>query len=400
MKAAETLPPSFWQPFLVFLKLGLTSFGGPIAHLGFFQQEIVEKRKWVSDQVYADLVALCQFLPGPASSQVGFALGYMRAGLRGALGAWLGFTLPSALIMLGCAYGLAYARADSSWIHGLKIAAVAVVAQAVWNMAVKLCPDRTRATIAVLGACLVTALTAAWAQVLAIALGLIAGWLLFRNSAPASLSGLGEKSPHVRAGWFAGTCLAVFFILLIGLPFLAQAAHNPWFSLIDGFYRSGTLVFGGGHVVLPLLEAETVGKGWMNRNEFLAGYGAAQALPGPLFAFAAYLGAVMMPDGPAWLAGLVLLVAILLPSMLLVLGVLPYWGKLRSMRDVQASLMGANAVVVGILLAALYNPVFISSVDSSKSMVLACLAFAALQFWKMPPWALVGACALAGGLML
>lgn len=389
-----------WTTFLVFLRLGLTSFGGPIAHIGFFRTEFVQRRRWLDDRAYADLVALCQFLPGPASSQVGFALGYMRCGLAGAFCAWVGFTLPSAILMIGFAHGIAHIEADAAWLHGLKIAAVAVVAQALWNMGTKLCPDRPRATLAILAACLVLALGAAWIQVAVILLGLLAGWYLFRFPAGGGDGTSAARSPHVRGGVFARGALALFFMLLAGLPFLAWTTGGLWVQLFDAFYRAGSLIFGGGHVLLPLLEAETVGRGWLTRDDFLAGYGAAQALPGPLFTLAAYIGAIAVPDGPGWLVGVFCLIAILLPCMLLVLATLPHWEQLRSLKGAQAALMGANAAVVGILLAAFYDPVFTAAVDSPASMILALAAFAALQFWRFPPWALVAICALAGGLLL
>jgi chromate transporter len=383
----------FWEPFIVFLKLGLTSFGGPLAHLGFFRKEIVEKRKWVTETAYADLVALCQFLPGPASSQVGFSVGYLRGGISGAFAAWLGFTLPSALIMIGCAYGLGFVTPGAGWLHGLKIAAVAVVAQAVWSMARALCPDRARAVLALFCAIAVLAVGTAWMQVLVIGLGLVLGrWLC--PGAPAA------PEETARAGHLGWGYLAGFFALFFGLPLVAWGTQDKWMLLADGFYRAGSLVFGGGHVVLPLLEAETVGRGWMTRDAFLAGYGAAQALPGPLFTLAAYLGAVMMPEGPGWLAGLWCLGAILLPSFLLVLGVLPFWQRLRALRGAQAALKGANAAVVGILLAAFYDPVCTAAIDSTTAAILAVAAWIGLEFGKVPAWALVGICALAGGILL
>lgn len=386
--------------FLAFLKLGLTSFGGPVAHLGFFREEFVARRKWLSEQAYADLVALCQFLPGPASSQAGFALGYMRAGLPGAFASWFAFTLPSALIMIACAYGIAYVDTQAGWLHGLKIAAVAVVAHAVWGMATKLCPDRARATLAILAASVVLAFGTAWIQVGVILLAIGLGWLLFQNRVDAQSADAGESPSRVKKGILPKLSLVLVAVGFVTLPLLAALSGHRMMEMIDGFYRSGLLVFGGGHVVLPLLEAETVGRGWMDRDSFLAGYGAAQALPGPLFTLAAYLGTVITPAGAPWLGGVVALVAILLPSMFLVIGTLPYWDRLRRQRAARAALMGANAAVVGILLAALYNPVFLSAVTSIPAMILALLAFGSLQFWKLPPWALVTLCALAGGLLL
>jgi chromate transporter len=388
------------QCFWAFFRLGLTSFGGPVAHLGFFREEFVAKRKWLSEQAYADLVALCQFLPGPASSQVGFALGYQRAGLLGAFASWLAFTFPSALIMIACAYGIAFVETDSAWLQGLKVAAVAIVAHAVWGMAGKLCPDRSRATIALLAATLVLAVGTAWIQVSVIALGLLSGWFLFRKGTQLPLDNATEKPWHVRRGMLPKIALTGVLVGFVGLPVAAWLSGDLWVEMIDAFYRTGLLVFGGGHVVLPLLEAETVGAGWMDRDSFLAGYGMAQALPGPLFTLATYLGTIIAPGGPAWLGGVVALVAILLPSMFLVIGTLPYWNDLRSLKGAQAALMGANAAVVGILLAALYNPVFLAGVTSGNAMILALIAFGSLQFWKIPPWALVILCAFAGGLLL
>jgi len=386
--------------FFAFLRLGLTSFGGPVAHLGFFREEFVAKRKWLSEQAYADLVALCQFLPGPASSQVGFALGYQRAGLTGAFASWFAFTLPSALLMIACAYGIAYVDTNAAWLQGLKVAAVAVVAHAVWGMASKLCPDRTRATLALLAASVVLVVGTAWILVAVIALGLGLGWMLFRNLVSPTAPDAEGDACKIKKGLLPKISLICVVVGFVTLPLAASLSDSRWVEMIDGFYRAGLLVFGGGHVVLPLLEVETVGRGWMDRDSFLAGYGAAQALPGPLFALAAYLGTVIAPGGAPWFGGVVALVAILLPSMFLVVGTLPYWNRLRARPGAQAALMGANAAVVGILLAALYNPVFLSGVTSIPAMVLALLAFGSLQFWKAPPWAVVIACAALGGLFL
>jgi len=391
---------SVWECFLVFFRLGLTSFGGPVAHLGFFRDEFVGKRKWLTENAYADLVALCQFLPGPASSQVGFAVGYLRCGLSGAFASWLAFTLPSALLMIGCALGLAYIDTGAAWIQGLKVAAVAVVAHAIWGMATKLCPDRSRATLALATASIVLLVGTAWVQVAVIALGLMIGWIFFSATEVNTKSQPAAPNPNIHGGWLAHGALILVGIGFIALPLLAWWQKDIWLEMIDGFYRSGLLVFGGGHVVLPLLEAETVGRGWMDQETFLAGYGAAQALPGPLFTFAAYLGTVIAPGGWSWMGGIVALLAILIPSMLLVVGTLPHWDRLRSLPSAQAALMGANAAVVGILLAAFYQPVFLSGVTSLNAMVMALLAFGALQFWKLPAWALVPFCAVVGGTTL
>jgi chromate transporter len=392
--------PSVLECFIAFLRLGLTSFGGPVAHLGFFREEFVARRKWLSEKAYADLVALCQFLPGPASSQVGFALGYQRAGLPGAFASWLAFTLPSAIIMIACAYGIAFVQTDASWLQGLKVAAVAVVAHAIWGMATKLCPDRTRATLALLASATVLAVGTAWIQVGVIALGLILGWALFRPlAAKSTVPAPPQSATKVKTGLLPIVCLSLVAGGFVFLPIAAAVSGDRLVELFAGFYRAGLLVFGGGHVVLPMLEVETVGRGWLDRETFLAGYGAAQALPGPLFTLAAYLGSLITPAGPLWIGGVIGLLAILIPSMLLVVGALPYWDRLRNLPGAQAALMGANAAVVGILLAAFYNPVFLAGVTSIPAMILTLLAFGALQFWKLPAWALVIACAAAGAMV-
>jgi chromate transporter len=377
------------EVFQTFLKIGLTAFGGPIAHLGYFEREIIERRKWLTQNVYGDLVALCQFLPGPASSQVAFALGYSRAGIGGAFAAIAGFTAPSAVLMIAIAYGFQAISTQSGFLHGLKLAAVAVVAQAVWTMAVKLCPDRERLTLALVVACIVLGSSIAWLQVVVLAAGALFGWIFLRENA-----GLGEIMPEqsgLRGGWFAWANIALYFLLLAVLPLLSALFQEHWLQLADAFYRSGALVFGGGHVVLPLLQSQTVSRGWLDQNTFMAGYGAAQAVPGPLFTFSAYLGTVI---GHNWFAGVWCLVWIFLPSFLLLLGVLPFWSSLRQNAGAQAALRGANAAVVGILLAALYNPVWTVAVDSSVALIIALAAFGLLQFWKWSPWLLV---LLSGG---
>jgi len=382
-----------------FLRLGCTSFGGPVAHLGYFRAELVERRRWVDEALYADIVALCQFLPGPASSQVGITLGLLRAGLPGALAAWLGFTLPSALLMLGFAYGLAHGAefARSNWLHGLMIVAVAVVAQAVWGMATRLCPDRPRISVAVLAALLALAAPGASGQLGGIALGGLAGLLLPREAAaPAAESGLHYGPPRaVGAG-----LLATFFVLLAGLPLLASATGSHALALLDRFYRAGALVFGGGHVVLPLLQGATVPPGWVSNDAFLAGYGAAQALPGPLFSFATYLGAAMVPPPNGWAGGVLCLIAIYLPSALLLPGILPFWGALRRRAGAQAALRGVNAAVVGLLVAALYTPVWTSAIGAPRDFGLGLLAFLLLAVWRLPPWSVVAFAALAAGVVL
>ena len=377
-------------------RLGLTSFGGPIAHLGYFHQEYVVRRRWVDEHGYADLVALCQFLPGPASSQLGIALGMIRAGLLGGLAAWLGFTLPSALALVAFAYGVGWIGvADAGWLHGLKVVAVAVVAQAVWGMARSLAPDRQRATIAVLAAVTVLAWPAAAGQVLVIALAGLVGWRLLR--AEAAPPPLRLRLPIGRALGVAAW--AVFFGLLLGLPLLRQIAPSQPLALFDSFFRVGSLVFGGGHVVLPLLHAEVVPPGWVTNEHFVAGYGAAQAVPGPLFTFSAYLGAVMQPQ-PNGLAGAALaLTAIFLPSFLLIVGTLPFWDRLRTREGFRAALRGVNAAVVGLLLAALYQPIWTSAIHGPADFALALVSFGLLAFWKLPPW-LVVLFAAAGGAAL
>ncbi len=372
-----------------FLKLGCLSFGGPIAHLGYFRTEFVEKRRWLEDDAYADLVALCQFLPGPASSQVVFALGMQRAGLLGALCASLCFTLPSALILIVFAYAVTSMSdlAHVGWLHGLKLAAVSVVAQAVWGMGKTLCPDRTRVSMCVGAAAILLVVSGVIAQVGVIAAGGLLGWWLYRRQVPPPpvLRGEGRLRTHLMA---AGA-LVVFFALLVLLPAIVASTHSKTLAVFDSFYRSGSLVFGGGHVVLPLLRAEVVPHGWVTDDRFLAGYGAAQAVPGPLFTFAAYLGTVMSHGKYGWVNGLWCLLAIFLPSWLLIGGALPFWHRLRSKAWVQASLRGANATVVGVLLAALYQPVIVQGVRDDKDVAAAILAFCALQVWKTPPWAVV-----------
>jgi chromate transporter len=377
----------------VFFALGLTSFGGPVAHLGYFRTEFVERRKWLDAADFTDIVALCQFLPGPASSQTGIVIGTARAGLLGGLAAWLGFSGPSALALILFAYGVGASgdAAHAAWLHGLKIVAVAVVAQAVWAMARNLCPDRARATLAVGAALLALALPSAAGQIAAIGLGGAIGWRLL----PRDGAGAARPLPLAIARPLARGALAAFVVLLVGLPLLAAATADHTVALIASFYRSGALVFGGGHVVLPLLQQAVVPPGWIGTDAFLAGYGAAQAVPGPLFTFAAYLGTAMGPSPNGWLGGVICLVAIYLPSFLLLLGVLPYWDALRRRTDVRAALTGVNAAVVGLLLAALYTPVWTSAIGSAGDFALGLAAFLALVFWRVPPWLVVVAGALA-----
>ena len=387
---------SAWAVFRIFLRLGLTSFGGPIAHLGYFRAEFVEKRRWLSEHAWADLVALCQFLPGPASSQVGIALGFSRGGYGGAFAAWLGFTLPSALALMLFALGLArHAELlPAGALHGLKVVAVAVVAQAVWGMARTLCADVPRVSIMAIATCAALALPSAWGQVgIIVAAGLV-GLLWF--APPPALDRVGLP---IAMGRRAGAVwLALFFVLLFGLPALAAAWPSQTLRLVDAFYRAGALVFGGGHVVLPLLQAEVVPPGWVSQEAFLAGYGAAQAVPGPLFTFAAFLGAAMNVAPSGWWGGLLCLAAIFAPSFLLVLGALPFWKLLRHDTRARKALFGINAAVVGLLLAALYTPVWTSAIHAPRDFGLALLALVALMFWKLPPWLVVLGSGLLGGL--
>jgi chromate transporter len=380
-----------------FTRLGLTSFGGPIAHIGYFREEFVARRQWLDDHAYADLVALCQFLPGPASSQVGISIGLFRAGYIGALAAWVGFTLPSALALVLFAYGVS-ALGDLSgvgWIHGLKVAAVAVVAQAVLGMIRTLAPDRDRVTLAIVAAAIVLLIPTALAQVAAIAFGGLVGIWRLRAAAPVN-----QVSLPLNVGYAAGAAfLVMFLVLLVGLPVLAAATQAQSIKLFDAFYRAGSLVFGGGHVVLPLLQASVVPPGWVSNDTFLAGYGAAQAVPGPLFTFAAYLGAVMGPAPNGWAGAALCLLAIFLPSFLLLFGALPFWGELRRRPAAQAALRGVNAVVVGLLLAALYNPVWTAGILNAGDFALATGAFLLLYIWGTPPWLVVLLCA-AGGAVL
>ncbi len=384
---------SAWAVFLIFLRLGLTSFGGPVAHLGYFRTEFVERRRWLSERAYADIVALAQFLPGPASSQVGMALGLLRSGYLGALAAWVGFTLPSAIALILFALGLA-SHGDlmsTGALHGLKVVAVAVVAQAVWGMARSLCPDATRRVMMVLAAAGVLLVPSVWAQVGVIVVAGAAGLWLFKPVAAASDPLPLTVQPRTGVFW-----LLLFAVLLLGLPLLAQAVPDATLARIDAFYRAGSLVFGGGHVVLPLLQAEVVPNGWVDNDTFLAGYGATQAVPGPLFTFAAFLGAAMSTAPNGWAGGLIALLAVFAPSFLLIAGALPFWERLRALPRAQAALMGVNAAVVGILLAALYDPVWTSAIHSLADLGLALLALVALMRWKLPPWAVVAGCAVAG----
>lgn len=386
--------PSPLHIFLVFLRLGLTSFGGPVAHLGYFRAELVERRRWIDEATYADLIALCQFLPGPASSQVGIAIGTMCAGVIGGLAAWLGFTLPSALLMIGFGYGVSvFGDPASGWLHGLKVVVVAVVAQAVWQMAQRLTPDRLRASMAIISAMILVIWSDALVQLIVIGCGGLLGWRFLADN--------GNKNAHItspitpRAGLFFSI---LFACLLIGSFLMTIFAVHPTLTLLAGMVRTGSLVFGGGHVVLPLLEPVVVGSGVLSGETFIAGYGAAQAVPGPLLSFSAYIGTVAAVPPGGWIGGMLALVAIFLPSFLLVWAVLPFWAALRARPEVQAALAGVNAVVVGILLAALYQPVITSAIRDPADVAIALAAFAALHLWHVPPWLIVFVCALVGAI--
>lgn len=387
------MPP--WQIFLVFLRLGTTSFGGPIAHLGYFREEFVVRRKWLDETTFANIVGLCQSLPGPASSQTGFAIGLLKGGALGALAAWIAFTLPSAFLMTAFAYGYKLLAARGSGVlHGLELVAVAVVAQAVWGMMRSLAPDRKRATIAILSAWIVLLLNSAASQILTIALGALAGFFLCRED-----HGRAVQLDFPIRRWASITSLLLFALLLLLPPIIFQIQSFQSLAIFHTFYRAGALVFGGGHVVLPVLQPLTVGRGWIDNDVFLAGYGAAQALPGPLFAFAAYLGASVRP-GPHGIAGaLIALIAIFLPGLLLVVAVLPFWNSIRRNQRTQGIFAGINASVAGILLAALYTPVWTSAVHAPLDFAIALGAFLVLAIWKVQPWIVVLATASTAALL-
>ena len=382
------------EVLLAFSKLGVSSFGGPIAHIGYFREEFVVRRRWLDEHAYADLVGLCQFLPGPASSQVGFSLGLMRAGYLGGLAAWAGFTLPSAIALVLFAQGASALQGSlgTGLLHGLKLVAVAIVAQAVWGMARTLCPDRERASIATVATLVILISASSSVQILAIALGGVAGLWLCRTAPQAPTGHV--SVPVSRAVGLAA--LASFLLLLVALPLLRNLGASQGLALFEAFYRSGALVFGGGHVVLPLLREAVVVPGWVSDDVFLAGYGAAQAVPGPLFTFAAYLGAVVTPQ-PHGLAGAALsLVAIFLPGMLVLVGTLPFWDDFRRRVSAQAIMRGVNAAVVGLLGAALYHPVWTSSVETPADLGLALVGFVLLNVWRAPPLPVVVIGALGG----
>ena len=382
------------EVLLVFLRLGLTCFGGPIAHLGYFREEFVVRRHWLDEQAYADLVGLCQFLPGPASSQVGFSIGLLRAGYLGGLAAWTAFTLPSAIALVLFAYGAGALDGPTGigLLHGLKLVAVAIVAQAVWGMARSLCPDWQRASIAVVSGMIILLSASSAAQIAVIALGAIAGLWLCRGAPPPATGHIAVPVSRT-VGLLA---LSAFFLLLAGLPILRGHGAPQGIVFFEAFYRSGALVFGGGHVVLPLLRELFVAPGWVSDDAFLAGYGAAQAVPGPLFTFAAYLGAVVRLP-PHGLAGAALgLIGIFLPGLLILMGALPFWDSFRKRADAQAVMRGVNAAVVGLLGAALYSPVWTSSVKTPGDFALALVGFILLTVWRAPPLLVVIISALGG----
>ena len=381
-----------FEILIISTKLGLTSFGGPIAHLGYFHEEYVRKRKWLDEQGYANLVALCQFLPGPASSQVGIGIGVLRGGLLGGILAFIGFTLPSVIVLILFALLLQGMDIENAgWIHGLKIVAVAVVAHAISGMASKLTPDLSRKSIALFALISTLLWQTAYTQVSVILIAAIAGYFIFKEQKEDSPSTI--QFPLSRR--FGVICLGLFFGLLLVLPILRELTGSSWVAMFDSFYRSGSLVFGGGHVVLPLLEREFVPSNWLSKETFLAGYGAAQAVPGPLFTFAAYIGAVVN----GWAGGLLATFAIFLPAFLLVLGTLPFWESLNRNRKIKGALMGVNAAVVGILISAFYDPIWTSSIMAPIDFAFAALLFSMLAYWKLPPWVIV-VTGIIGGYLL
>lgn len=398
--AGTQRPGTLFEVAAAFLRLGCLSFGGPIAHLGYLRAEFVERRAWLDDTQYADLVALCQFLPGPASSQVVFALGMQRKGALGALVASLCFTLPSALLMVGFASGVSRAAGlyRSGWLHGLQLAAVAVVAHAVWAMGRKLCPDPARIAICISAAATLLLCGGSVVQVGVIAIGAVVGSRLESDLALSTVPTFSSSSEHHHGA--AKAALLAFVVLLVGLPPLAALLPSRALAEFDGFYRAGSLVFGGGHVVLPLLREEIVPRGWLANETFLAGYSAAQAVPGPLFSFAGYLGAAMHPGKTSWLWGLWCLLAIFLPAWLLVFGALPFWNRLREKRWARKALAGASAAVVGVLLATLYQPLLSHGVRGPRDAAAALVAFALLEHGHAPPWLVVAGCAAVGRLLL
>tara|TARA_R110002110_G_scaffold414147_3_gene643452 strand:- start:20862 stop:22073 length:1212 start_codon:yes stop_codon:yes gene_type:complete len=389
--------PGLGTIFWAFLVLGATAFGGPVAHFGYFRTEFVDRRGWVDARGFADLVSLCQFLPGPASSQTGIAIGMIQRGWPGGIAAWLGFTTPAAIIMIGLGFGLSFSEtaAGQGIVHGLKLAAVAVVANALWGMAKNACGDAMRASFAAIACVIILFAVAAWFQLLVIAAAAIAGSLILRD-APLDTSDGPSSSGNRAVGLLL---LIVFLLLLLGLPILAETMKSGNLDAFSGFYRVGSLVFGGGHVVLPLLEAEVVPTGWTSTDAFLAGYGAAQAIPGPMFALTGYLGNVIDPGNGyvgGWAGGVLAIVAVFLPSFLLLGATLPYWDALRSRDRVRAALSGVNAAVVGLLLAVLFTPVWTSSVRDASDFATVVVAAVLLAVWKLPPWLVVMLAAVAG----
>lgn len=379
--------------FLVSTKLGLTSFGGPTAHLGYFHTEYVRRRKWMDEKSYADLVALSQFLPGPASSQVGIGIGVMRGGVLGGITSFIGFTFPSVLVLMIFASLLTtFDISDAGWIHGLKIVAVVVVAHAIMGMAKNLTPDIERKSLALFALVGTLLFQSAFTQVGVIIIAAVIGFLIYRNHADND-DAITTKFPIGK--FFSAICLVLFFVLLFALPVLREITGSYWIAFVDSFYRAGSLVFGGGHVVLPLLEQELVPQGWITEEAFLAGYGATQAVPGPLFTFASYLGTVMN----GWIGGLVATVTIFLPAFLLILGALPFWDMLRNNPKVRGAVMGANAAVIGILISALYTPIWTSSIFEPIDFALAAILFTMLVYFKLPPWVIV-VTGLIGGTLI
>lgn len=393
-QSEKSLLKALLEILFISTRLGLTSFGGPIAHLGYFHEEYVRRRKWMDEKSYADLVALAQFLPGPASSQVGIGIGVMRAGTLGGIVSFIGFTLPSVIALVIFALLMqSFNVGELGWIHGLKLVAVAIVAHAIIGMASKLTPDLQRKTIALVALVITLLWQTVYSQVVVILIAAMIGYVIYKNYS----NDVQASHTHVKilTKKFGFICLSLFFGLLLLFPILREITTSHWVAMFDSFYRSGSLVFGGGHVVLPLLEREFVPTGWVSEEAFLAGYGAAQAVPGPLFTFASYLGAVMN----GWIGGLVATVAIFLPAFLLILGTLPFWNSLRNNHKIKGALMGVNAAVVGILIAAFYQPIWTSAVLSPIDFAFAAILFSMLVYWKLPPWVIVLTGAIGGTLI-
>ncbi|NLA51007.1 MAG: chromate efflux transporter [Alcaligenaceae bacterium] len=378
---------SAWSIFLIFLRLGLTSFGGPVAHIAYFRDELITRRRWLNEQQYADLLALCHFLPGPSSSQVSIGLGISQAGYAGAFAAWFGFTMPSALLLILFAVGLTHYQemVPSTALRGLAIVAVAVIVQAVWGMGRSLCPDKPRITLMIAVSCFLLFFPSSWAQILAILSAALIGLLVCKPEKNQQHQPLNISITRQQGAIW----ISLFFVLLFTLPLLLELVPTQSVQLFDSFYRAGSLVFGGGHVVLPLLQAETVQNGLLTEEVFLAGYGAAQAVPGPLFTFAAFLGAAINGTSNTFITAIICLIAIFIPSFLLIAGALPFWEKLRHQSQIRAALMGVNAAVVGLLLAALYSHAWVGAIQSSQDFVLMLIALTALTVWKLPPWFVV-----------